>query len=205
MSGSNSEVDWDLAAPSGSWQVGTNTAGNGTSNNQFYIFGNTGFAYRLTVQQGTGHVGINTTAPNHTLDVNGSAHRFDNSSTWTVTSDERLKKNIEGLDGALETLLALRGVSFEYKDPEQTGTRLGFIAQEVERVLPDWVDDGEDGYKRLTINGFEALAVEALRELSDENLELRSRNFELMQRLEALEDLREEFTALRATVADQVR
>ncbi|MBL8012059.1 MAG: tail fiber domain-containing protein, partial [Flavobacteriales bacterium] len=80
------------------------------------------------------------------------------------------------LSGSLNTLLGLRGVSFEYKDPaaihELPGTRIGFIAQEVEQVMPDWVEE-VDGYKRLTIRGFEALAVEALRELQAENTALR--------------------------------
>ena len=117
-----------------------------------------------------GDVGIGTTAPAQLLSVNGDAGKPGGGS-WSVFSDGRLKKNVEDLDGALETLLDLRGVSFEYKDAvaigELEGERVGFIAQEVEGVLPDWVEDTETGYKQLTIRGFEALAVEALRELND--------------------------------------
>jgi hypothetical protein len=51
-----------------SWEVGTNDNGNGTGSNQFYIYDN---AYRMTVQAGTGNVGINTTAPTQKLDVDG--------------------------------------------------------------------------------------------------------------------------------------
>lgn len=116
-----------------------------------------------------------------------------------MSSDRRLKKNIRDLDGALETLLALRGVSFEYKDPEAVhelgGERLGFIAQEVEEVLPDWVEEA-GGYKRLTIRGFEALAVEALREqqglLAEQEerlVELRAVNANLEQRVSRIEQL----------------
>jgi hypothetical protein len=46
-----------------------------------------------------------------------------------------------------------------------TGPQVGLIAQEVERVFPAWVSSDQDGYKELTIRGFEALTVEALREL----------------------------------------
>jgi hypothetical protein len=42
------------------------------------------------------------------------------------------------------------------------------IAQEVEQLFPQWVDEGADGFKRLTLRGFEALVVEALRELREE-------------------------------------
>jgi hypothetical protein len=60
-------------------------------------------------------------------------------------------------------------VSFEYLDPaaihELPGTRIGMVAQEVEQVFPDWVSEGRDGYRHLTFRGFEALAVEAFRDL----------------------------------------
>ena len=43
------------------------------------------------------------------------------------------------------------------------------IAQEVEDVFPDWVETSGHDYKMLTFRGFEALTVEALRELREEN------------------------------------
>ena len=143
---------------------------------------------RLVLRDG-GNVGINTSNPLFTLEVNGSAGKPGGGS-WSVSSDARLKKNVSDLDGALETLLSLRGVSFEYKDPEAihelAGERIGFLAQEVEEVLPDWVDEVGD-YKRLTIRGFEALAVEALRELSEENAALTERLAAMEARLAELE------------------
>ena len=113
------------------------------------------------------------------LNISGGDAGKPGGGSWANTSDVRLKKNIHDLDGALDTLLALRGVTYEYKDPEAIGeldgVRTGFIAQEVEEVIPDWVWEAQDGYKRVTIRGFEALTVEALRELEAENEELRSR------------------------------
>ena len=96
------------------------------------------------------------------------------------------------LEDALERLLEIRGVSFEYIDPDAVnelhGERLGVIAQEVERVFPDWVEDGADGYKRVTFRGFEGVAIEALRELRSENEELRE---ELAANREALDEQQE--------------
>lgn len=87
-------------------------------------------------------------------------------------SDARLKKNIEPLRGTLQRLLRLSGVTFEYKNPEKSfglpGRQTGMIAQEVEKVFPEWVDEDEEGYKYVTFRGFEALTVEALRELRQE-------------------------------------
>lgn len=62
-------VDIHYSGPAGMWQVGTNAAGNGTNNSQFYIYGN---AYHLTVQYGTGYVGIGTSAPSYTLHATSS-------------------------------------------------------------------------------------------------------------------------------------
>lgn len=94
------------------------------------------------------------------------------SNTWTIFSDRRLKKNIEPLSGALEHLLQLRGVTFNWIDPATqggiTGTQMGLIADEVQRAFPQWVGRDSRGYQTLTVGGFEALTAEALRELRAE-------------------------------------
>ncbi|MEM7205404.1 MAG: FG-GAP-like repeat-containing protein [Planctomycetota bacterium] len=175
----------------GNWAIGNR------SNDDFFI-DEFGILPRLTIQRVSGNVGINTTAPAFKLEVNGSAGKPGGGS-WSVSSDARLKKNVRGLEGALDTLLALRGVTFEYKDPEAIhelpGERIGFIAQEVERVVPDWVEDAA-GYKRLTIRGFEALAVEALREMSRRSEALAAENRELRARVADLESLADEVASL---------
>lgn len=144
-----------------------------------------------------GSLGIGTTnTEGFSLLCNGTAAKPGGGS-WSTASDRRLKRDIAPLQGSLDLLLRLRGVTYAYNDPasihELGGTRIGFIAQEVEPVLPDWVEE-VDGYKRLTIRGFEALAVEALRELDAENralraeLEaLRAQQAGLVQRMERIE------------------
>ena len=65
------------------------------------------------------------------------------------------------------------------------------VAQEVEQFFPDWVGKDVHGYKTLTFRGFEALAVEALRELrvekNTEIAELKKENESLNTRLAAVE------------------
>ncbi|MCZ8222594.1 MAG: tail fiber domain-containing protein [Microcystis sp.] len=93
--------------------------------------------------------------------------------------DTELKQNIRPLEKALEKLMQLRGVIYEWKEPEKqgnlTGTQIGFLAQEVAAVFPEWVGDSSDGYKTLTIMGFEALTVEAFKELKAEQEALQAR------------------------------
>jgi hypothetical protein len=137
------------------------------------------------------NVGIGTTSPGHRLVVNGSAAKTTAGTGWIVISDARLKKNIQSLQGALGKLLKLRGVSFEWKEPEkhgnQTGKQIGMIAQEVEAVFPEWVSTNPNGFKDLTLSGFEALVVEAFREQNDETGKLQKKSEELEIRMRALE------------------
>jgi hypothetical protein len=119
------------------------------------------------------------------LVVRGSASKPGGGS-WGDSSDLALKTNIEPLANALGQLLRLRGVRFEWKDARGIGglegPQAGLIAQEVEAVFPSWVGRGPDGQREVTVRGFEALAVEALRELSGQVEALRSQVAELRSR-----------------------
>ena len=65
---------------------------------------------------------------------------------FTAISDKRIKKDIEQILPDMETLLRLRPVTYKYIDRigQGTQTRYGFIAQEVEKLLPDLVYQSED-------------------------------------------------------------
>ena len=118
------------------------------------------------------------------IDSNGQT--YNSSGAWSVLSDRRLKSDIRPLAGALETLMSLHGVSFEYRDPDAIGAapgrRVGFVAQEVSKVLPQWVQESPEGFLAVTTSGFEALAVEALRELNQRVAE-RERRIEELEHL----------------------
>jgi hypothetical protein len=128
------------------------------------------------------HIGAPTTigwpGGSNNLTVYGNAYKPGGGS-WSAASDVRLKKSVRPLKDTLDKLLRLRGVSFEWKEPEKqgnlTGPQMGLIAQEVEEVFPEWIDMDPSGYKILTVRGFEALAVEALKEIKAQNEALRSR------------------------------
>jgi hypothetical protein len=137
-----------------------------------------------------GNVGIGTTSPTHRFVVIGSAAK-PGGGAWTTTSDQRLKRNIAPLECALDRLLQLRGVSYEWIDPARQGgldgIQIGMVAQEVEQVFPEWVGCDANGYKDLTFRGFEALTVEAIRELAAENALLRTCQVTLENRVNDLE------------------
>jgi len=153
-----------------------------------------------------GSVGIGTTdflGGFFKLAVNGPAAK-PNGGQWSALSDARLKRNIEPLHGALQRMLSLRGVTFEFTEEglrtglATPGRKVGLIAQEVEAVLPDWVDETPSGYKFVTEQGTTALLVEALRELRAEKdreiTEKESQIAELEARVQRLEILFEQVT-----------
>lgn len=140
------------------------------------------------------HETVGAALPGATLRLqspNGLAFHAGPTCTWTSSSDIRLKKSVRSLKGALEKLLRLRGVSFEWKQPEKQGNlrgvQMGLVAQEVEEVLPEWISTDPRGYKNLTVRGFEALVVEAFKELKAENETWMTKNEELEDRIRILE------------------
>jgi hypothetical protein len=165
---------------------------SGGANNYLDFYHNGNGGSMMTLRPDLQFVGIRTINPTFTLHVNGDAGKPGGGS-WANASDARLKSDVQDLQGSLENLLKLRGVTFLYNDPEAIhelpGERIGMIAQEVAEVFPDWVSEANDGYLRLTYRGFEALMVEALRELrAEKDAEIESLNSRLTA-LEALMDL----------------
>lgn len=86
------------------------------------------------------------------------------------SSDRRGKTNIETISDALGTVLNLRGVTYDWKKElnKEQGTQYGFIAQEVEMIVPDLVgENSSDERKYLNYVGVIPLLVEAVKELHD--------------------------------------
>jgi hypothetical protein len=94
------------------------------------------------------------------------------------TSDQRLKKNIEKLRNNTEKLLKLESVQFTWdsqndKVKELLDSRhkdyyekdsLGFVAQELEMVVPEVVWTEEDGYKKVEYGLIVALCIGSIQE-----------------------------------------
>lgn len=112
-----------------------------------------------------------TSALSTIFDVWGGDAYFDkniyvNSNVYCQTlyqvSDERLKTNTRGLGGALSTLMELRGVRYDLGG----NAHIGFLAQEVEQILPEAVSKGGSGPMMIDYSTFIPLLVEAVKELA---------------------------------------
>ena len=146
-----------------------------------------------------GNVGVGTTAPISKLHVRGDL-RVEGTAYkttlggWAFVSDRRLKKDIQPIENPLAGVLRLRGKSFVWRDPESVGggpgRYAGFVAQDVEKVFPEWVATTPEGTKAINPVGLEALLVEALRELTDRTKRLESEVATLRAQLERMSKAR---------------
>jgi len=105
-----------------------------------------------------------------TLDYSGNVTV---AGTITSNSDARLKTNVETITGALDKVLALRGVMY---DRISTGAHeMGTIAQEVEQVVPELVFTDADGIKSVAYANTVALLIEAIKEQQKQIDELKGK------------------------------
>lgn len=115
-----------------------------------------------------GNVGIGTTSPSVSLQVAGDII----ANSIAGSSDARFKSNINPIENPLQKVQQLRGVTFDWKTKEfperafSDNRALGFIAQEVEQVLPEVVQTEKtaEGYKSVQYDKVVALLVEAIKE-----------------------------------------
>lgn len=120
-------------------------------------------------------IGTNPTTGLYKLDVNGMIR----STSLLVTSDAKFKKDITPLKNANDIISKLQGVTYNWKTEEfkekkfSTQKQIGFIAQEVEKVLPEAVTKDANG--DYAVNYIEIIPVltEALKQQNSkiENLE----------------------------------
>jgi len=94
-----------------------------------------------------------------------------------ASSDERLKDNVAEISNALDRVEKLRGVSFDWNDKQSvySGHDIGVIAQDVEEVLPELVENRDNGYKAVKYDKLTAVLIQAVKELSARVKELENK------------------------------
>jgi hypothetical protein len=129
-------------------------------------------------------VTIGTTAnPGYDLVVNGTAAKTGGGS-WSNLSDIRLKNLLGNYEKGLREIAELQPVRYTYKEgnPRQlnsTEEQIGFIAQDVQKVFPEAVNQGKDGYLDFNLHSINVALVNAVKELKIENDKLKAENIRL--------------------------
>lgn len=151
---------------------GTNASGNtGTNPNLIFKVGDAGATTAMTILN-NGNIGIGASDPGaYNLYINGTG--FLNDSGWTYASDRRLKENIEPLSNSLSVIEKLNPVSFDYITGRKN--QLGFIAQEVQEVLPGLVEKRPDEMLGLRTDSLLPIAIQAIQEQQKEIEELQNK------------------------------
>lgn len=258
--GTQSDVLYYNSGGLGSWQVGTNNAGNGTSSNQFYIYDANTAQYAFTVQRGTGRVGIgndpgwamyantpvaklevadpstgnimmfrarNDAATGTQLGLGSVEYFHDQSSTtdvaggsyfainlggsaaftlqvggagtagkpgggsWAVSSDARLKEDVNPFKEGLSTIRNINPVYYKYNGKANLPKNyyVGVIAQELQTVAPYMVGTYEflqgdtpleeaadkiETYNQVDNSALSYITVNALKELDSKTQKMQA-------------------------------
>ena len=110
----------------------------------------------------------------------GGVYQGNNSSSWSTTSDQRLKKNIVDNNDGLDKINSIRVRNFEYRVAEEvtelpknqtiekTGIQLGVIAQELQAVLPDCVKQESTGVLSVDTDNLTWYLINAVKQLKAE-------------------------------------
>jgi endosialidase-like protein len=117
----------------------------------------------------TGNLGVGTSPSSYRLDVAGTVKASSGvfsgdvyASAFYYSSDELLKTNITRLPDALSKIMALNGVSFNWKDSGKAA--IGVIAQNVEQVYPELViTNPVTGYKSVQEANLVGPLIEAVK------------------------------------------
>ncbi|QHI68808.1 tail fiber domain-containing protein [Tichowtungia aerotolerans] len=112
----------------------------------------------------------------------------------TVTSDRRLKRDIESVDNALDMVSRLDGKTFRWKEESgrDENRHYGLIAQEVEAVVPELVAQTDSPSGELSVNyqGAVPILINAVKELREQNLELVAAIDQLKRQMTELQENR---------------
>lgn len=143
------------------------------------------------------------------LTIAGQAYKPGGGS-WEASSDLRLKAVLGEYDIGLAEIAALKPVRYHYAIGNARGhdpapEYVGFIAQQVQEVLPEAVSQAADGYLNLDMHAIHVAMVNAIRTLRELNriqqeliVDLHAQNAELEQRLASLEEEQRRSTSLHA-------
>jgi hypothetical protein len=119
--------------------------------------------------------------------ASGSMYQGNNTTTWTTTSDRRLKKNIVDNTVGLSAINSIRVRNFEYRVEDEitelpthaaikkSGVQLGVIAQELQAVLPDCVKQESTGVLSVQSDNLTWYMINAIKELKAQNDLLQAR------------------------------
>jgi hypothetical protein len=158
--------------------VGYNCAPTTTSNTYNKVLAD----YASWIQFSAGGIQTFTTTGTSAGNTTGTAGPYVTAggTSWTSSSDRRLKNNIEGITYGLEAVKLLNPVSYVRNDRDTGATELGFIAQEVDEVVSEVVNVRDDGFYGIDYERLMPVLTKAIQDQQEiiENLKSRIEQLE---------------------------
>ena len=105
------------------------------------------------------------------VDSNGKVTAANDIIAYGSPSDRRLKENIKPIESALDKAMKLEGVTFDWKESDsilKLKEDVGFIAQDVQKVIPELVRENDNGMLSMRHQGIAPILLEAIKELKAE-------------------------------------
>ena len=156
---------------------------------------------RFVVKE-NGLVGINTSAPDVALSVNGNADKPGGGS-WLAFSDRRLK-NLDGdFSSGLNQIMKIKPIRYRYKNGngmniQDNGEHVGLVAQEVQKVIPEAVTENSRGY--LLVNN-DPIIWAMLNAIKEQQREIRKERSVVRAQQAAIRDLQSQLKETRQNLA----
>jgi hypothetical protein len=129
----------------------------GTQNSASILISSTGAIFMATMANSIGDSNVCFSTTTKQVTYYGAS---------CIPSDMRLKKNIVTLNNALDKVTQMRGVTFNWKDPQRgTEQQVGVVAQEIEKIYPQLVVTDSNGTKGVSYDRLTGPLIEAVKEL----------------------------------------
>ncbi len=175
------EGDWDAGASidfkntgAGSGTAGIKTRvgrGIASGTSVFEVYDQVQGKSRILVDP-SGYIGLTLASPTHLIHLNGGAY-CDGTGDWIAGSDLEYKKDIDyDFKYGIKEIEKLRPVYYVHKQDESNKKQIGFIAQDMRKIIPEIVS-GSEGELGLSYGQLTAVLVRAVQEQQQEINELK--------------------------------
>ena len=155
----------DTSNLNGNYGISGNTGGNVV---QSFVITSDTYGHVTNLTSASTNLDNRYTKPNTTV-----TFTTVNAGTFNTTSDERAKEGITPITGALDKVQQLGGYSFTLKQTDEKSS--GVIAQEVQKVMPELVQEDAEGLLSVQYGNMVGLLIEAIKEQQTQIDELKEK------------------------------
>jgi hypothetical protein len=191
----NGHVGIGTYTPNGKLTLVNNVSAGGPAANYasyqvlLYDAGTANASYGIGIE--SGNIWLNTNGGVKFYHAGTNVANIAANGAYAQVSDGRLKTDVKELNGALEKILSLRGVSYAWKDPQRGHNKeIGLIGQEVAKVYPEFVYKDDAGHITVNYAGLVAPLIESVKAQQQEIADLKVARAQLESQAKEIAELK---------------